>query len=255
MKEKNSKAIDSLISIANNKIQGIDIIAQIDEHRAYGGIIRATKGKLLEELCVELVKIAWDELGGRPSDLSFPSQKIPIPLQKDYIYSIKSPEVRRWIEKNYSSFVFNAQVDVHVFVRNIFALGIECKAYTENAMLKRILVDFTLLKTRYPNLKCALLQLESQLTGDYSDIDKSIIFGSHSSHTLMSYFDVDLNIMTLLKGERCVDKPIHKAEYFKPLTYSSVKRTVERIESLLEVFLDDSVLSNRYVDNGLFVDD
>lgn len=237
MKEKNAKAIDSLISIANNKIQGIDIIAQNDEHRSYGGNIRATKGKLVEDLCVELVKIAWDELGGNPSDLSFPSKKIPIPLQRNYIYSIKSPEVRRWIENNYSSFVFNVQVDVHVFIRNVFALGIECKNYTENAMLKRILVDFSLLKTKFPNLKCALLQLESQLTGDYSEIEKPIILGSHSSHTLMSYFDVDLNIMTLLKGERCVDKPIHKSEYFKFLTKNTVSKVIKQIEQLLSHYV------------------
>ena len=233
MKRNNIEKIESLITIANNKIQGIDMLAQIDEHRAYGGIIRATKGKLLEELCVEFVKIAWDELGGNYSELTFPDQKIPIPLKKDYINSIKSKEVRQWIKNNYSDFVFNAQVDVHVFIRNDFALGIECKAYTENAMLKRILVDFTLLKTKFPKIQCALLQLESQLTGDYSQIDKPIIYGSHSSHTLMSYFDVDLNIMTLLKGERCVDKPIHKAEYFKPLTLKAVYNAIENIKQLL----------------------
>lgn len=243
MKANNIKKINSLVTIANNKIQGIDMLAQIDEHRAYGGIIRATKGKLLEELCVEFVKIAWDELDGNPSELSFPSQKIPIPLKKDYIYSIKSAEVRRWIQDNYSDFVFNAQVDVHVFIRNKFALGIECKAYTENAMLKRILVDFTLLKTKIPQMQCALLQLESQLTGDYSQIDKPIIYGSHSSHTLMSYFDVDLNIMTLLKGERCVDKPIHKMEYFKPLTSEGVCTVIENMEQLLSRYVD----KNNYV--------
>ena len=48
------------------------MVALVDEHRAYGGIIRATKGKLLEELCKELLKVAWSELGGRPEDIEFP---------------------------------------------------------------------------------------------------------------------------------------------------------------------------------------
>ena len=103
-------------------------------------------------------------------------------------------------------------------------------------MLKRILVDFTLLKSVYKDLKCALLQFESQLTGDYSEIDKPVILGSHSSHTLMSHFDVDLHIMTLIKGERKVDEPIHKAEFFKPLTYETVIKCIEHIKSLLEEY-------------------
>lgn len=58
--------------------------------------------------------------------------------------------------------------DVQMFIEERFALVMECKAYTENAMLKRILVDFTLLKNVYPDLSFVLLQLESQLGGDYS---------------------------------------------------------------------------------------
>lgn len=236
MKPNNEKTLTKIIEIVNNKIQGIEMIAMVDEHRAYGGIIRATKGKLLEELCRQLLVIAWDELGGNPNDISFSDATIPIPLKKEYIDTIKSPEVRDWIKTNYSDFVFRAQVDVHVMIRKNFVLGIECKAYTENAMLKRILVDFTLLKSKFPKLKCGLLQLESQLTGDYSAIDKNIIYGSHSSHTLMSYFDVDLNIMTLLKGERKVDEPIHKAEFFKPLEFKYTERIINEMKELLVEF-------------------
>jgi hypothetical protein len=115
-------------------------------------------------------------------------------------------------------------------------MGIECKAFTENAMLKRILVDFTLLKTIYPNLSCCLFQLESQLTGDYSEIKKTIIYGSHSTHTLLSYFDVDLNIFTLLEGERKVDEPIHKKDYFKPLEKKYLIKTIEKISEILNEY-------------------
>lgn len=237
MKTSNRLKLQRLLDIANNKIQGIDLIAQVDEERAYGGIIRATKGKLLEELCKELVAIAWNEIGGSQSDLSFSDVTIRIPLNPDYVETIKSPEVRRWIASNIKDFAFKAQVDVHVMIRDRFVIGIECKAYTENAMLKRILVDFTLLQSKFPNLKCGLLQLESQLTGDYSEIDKDIIYGSYSSHTLMSYFDVDLQIMTLLKGERKVDQPIHKKEYYKPLLLENAEKVVLRMEEMLKEFL------------------
>ena len=101
-------------------------------------------------------------------------------------------------------------------------------------MLKRILVDFTLLKTIYPKLNCCLFQLESQLTGDYSEISKSIIYGSHSTHTLLSYFDIDLNIFTLLEGERKVNEPIHKKDFFKPLEKVNLIKTIENFIEILK---------------------
>ena len=236
MKPANEKHLKQLIDIVNHRIQGIEYVAQVDQDRAYGGIIRSAKGKLLEELCKELVTIAWNELGGDNKRLSFSNKRVDIPLRKEYINKIKSETVKKWITDNYTDFVFKAQVDNHTMIDDKFVLGIECKAYTENAMLKRILVDFTLLKSVYKDLKCALLQFESQLTGDYSEIDKPVILGSHSSHTLMSHFDVDLHIMTLIKGERKVDEPIHKAEFFKPLTYEAVIKCIEHIKSLLEEY-------------------
>lgn len=108
----------------------------------------------------------------------------------------------------------------------------ECKAYTENAMLKRILVDFTLFKQVYPDLSFVLLQLESQLGGDYSLVN-STKYGSPSTHTLLSYFDIDLNILTLLEGERKVDRPIHKHEYYKSLRAESLLTALEVIKNLL----------------------
>jgi len=108
----------------------------------------------------------------------------------------------------------------------------ECKAYTENAMFKRILVDFTLFKQVYPDLSFVLLQLESQLGGDYSS-RKSIKYGSPSTHTLLSYFDIDLNILTLLEGERKVDQPIHKPAYYKSLRAESLLTALEVIKNLL----------------------
>ena len=99
--------------------------------------------------------------------------------------------------------------------------------------MKRILVDFTLLKQVYTNLHCVLLQLESQLGGDYSDFGKKVTLGSYSTHTLLSYFDIDLNIITLLEGERKVDKPIHKPEFFKELGQESLLEAIEVLKNLL----------------------
>ena len=64
MKEANIRLLDNLAIEANAQIRGIEQIAKKDIDRAYGGIIRAGKGALVEEMCKMLVKIAWDELGG-----------------------------------------------------------------------------------------------------------------------------------------------------------------------------------------------
>ncbi|HNS83754.1 MAG TPA: restriction endonuclease, partial [Candidatus Cloacimonas sp.] len=143
------------------------------------------------------------------------------------------PEIRSYIKNNINSFYYNLKIDVPVYIDDELVMAIECKSYTENAMLKRVLVDFTLLKTQYPVLDCILLQLESQLTGDYSNISQSIIFGSSSTHTLLSYFDVDLYIITLLQGERNVNKPIHKKEYFKELTSESTEKAISTFQNIL----------------------
>jgi hypothetical protein len=116
-------------------------------------------------------------------------------------------------------------------------MAVECKAYTENAMMKRILVDFTLLKKAYPKLKFVLVQLESQLGGDYSSKLCKNPLGSFPTHTLLSHFDVDLTIITLLKGERDITRPIHKKEFFKPLTKENLESAIEVIRSLLKEFV------------------
>lgn len=103
-------------------------------------------------------------------------------------------------------------------------------------MFKRILVDATLLKTQFPKMQFILLQLESQLGGDFSEL-KDVTYGSTSTHTLLSYFDIDLHIITLLKGERKVDKPIHKKEFFKPLERENLEKAVDIMTEILKEYI------------------
>ncbi|MGB9677653.1 MAG: restriction endonuclease, partial [Candidatus Ratteibacteria bacterium] len=196
----------AIIDAYNDLIRGIENQAKINIDRAYGGIIRSGKGKLVESIGRTLIEIAWKDLGMPSNDLKFVNKRIKIPINKNYLTRIKSIEVRKFIEENIDKYFYLLKPNIQVYVNNQFKIAIECKAYTENAMLKRILVDFTLLKNLYPNLQFVLLQLESQLGGDYSSgvMPK---YGSPSTHTILSYFDIELIIITLLKGERKVDKP------------------------------------------------
>lgn len=208
--------IDKIIQDYNTVIKVVDSDARNDDSdRAYGGIVRSVKGKLQEHIAEGLINIAWSEVGGSVQRLKIDSKKHKIRIKQNYIENIEDNAIKDYILKNIDNYTYGISVDKQIYIDEKFIAGIECKAYTENAMIKRILVDFSFLKTKFKNISCYLFQLESQMGGDYSEIN-SKSFGSESSHTIMSYFDeINLIIVTLLKGERKVNLPIHK--YFKPL--------------------------------------
>jgi hypothetical protein len=227
--------IQEIIAAYNYLIKGIDARARATEGRAYGGIVRMGKGKLGESIAQILVEIAWQDLGRPMERLSFRHDTFNVPIRKDYINKIRNPIIQKHISENMPSYYYGFKPDVPVFIDKKFAMAIESKAFTENAMIKRILIDFTLLKLNYPNLDCVLCQLESQLGGDYSNLG-TVTYGSRSTHTLLSYFDIDLTIITLLKGERKVDKPIHKAEFFKPLASENLTKAIETLKLVLQKY-------------------
>jgi len=230
-------SIDEIVKAYEILVRGIEAEANDNEDRAFGGIIRAGKGKLVESIGRHMVEIAWQNINGKPERLSLVKQTYKIPIKKSYINNLKYSEVREYIYKNIKDYYYRLRSDIHVSIDNKMVMGIECKAYTENAMLKRIMVDFTLLKSVIPDITCVLLQLESQLTGDYGNPKNIIIYGSHSSHTIMSYFDVDLNIITLLEGERKVNKPIHDSKYYKELKKDALEMGIISISELLKKYL------------------
>ncbi|MEY4747765.1 MAG: hypothetical protein RLZZ416_814 [Candidatus Parcubacteria bacterium] len=227
-----------IVDAYNLLVRNIDENASAQsEARAYGGIIRSGKGTLVEGLARTTVEIAWRNLGGAPDRLSFEKNVISVPMKKEYIQSIEDAEIRKHILQRIEEYVYKFKTDVHVNIDGNMVIGIECKAYTENAMIKRIMVDFTFLKHTYPDARAVLFQLESQLGGDYANPAAEKTFGSPSTHTIMSYFDVDLWIVTLLEGERKVDRPIHKPEHYKDLQLASVTKSIKIFEKLLSEFI------------------
>jgi hypothetical protein len=231
------RRIDELITTYNNVIKVVDKEASLEKDGAYGGVVRSVKGKLQEYITEEIINIAWESIGGKNERVSIDSKKHKIPIQKDYITHMADNEVKQYIISNISDYYFGLSVDKQIYIDKKLVIGIECKAYTENAMIKRILVDFSLLKTVFSNISCYLFQLESQLGGDYSEL-KGIAFGSKSTHTLMSYFPkIKLNIFTFLQGERKVNKPIHKKGYFKPLEKTQIEKAIRLLSNDLKKYL------------------
>ncbi|MCY4156622.1 MAG: restriction endonuclease [Gammaproteobacteria bacterium] len=210
----------------------------LDEMRAMwciteGGALRSRKGKLVENMAKKLVRAAWENLGRPNRELEFRKGKHDIPLNKEYLDRISPADLLNSIREDRAQYVYKLGCDVQCYLRGTFALAVECKAYAEVAMLKRVLIDATLLSKKYPGIECVLLQLESQLGGDYKDA-KYPPKGSPSAHTVMSHFAVDLTILTLLRGERRVKKPIHREKYFKDLTLDSLRSAVNELEKVLK---------------------
>lgn len=229
--------IQEIIKDYNKIVRNVDTKATSTEGgRAYGGIIRAEKGGLVESIAKVLIQLAWKKLDQNLNRLKIRGKRIKIPIKKEYINGLKDEEVKKHIGQNIKDYFYPYKPDVLVEIDGNVVLEIECKSYTENAMFKRILVDATLLKTQFPKIQFILLQLESQLGGDFSEL-KDVVYGSTSTHTLLSYFDIDLNIITLLEGERLVDKPIHKGEFFKPLKRESLEKAVGVIAEILKQYV------------------
>ena len=239
LKEENAnKHVQELKNYYDNLLKRLEDDAH-DSDRAYGGYVRAFKGELVEYLARELVTIAWvDVLNQDINRMRITKEKMPVLLTNKYGFldKIKNQDVKDYLTNNIDSQKYNFGTDAQVFIDNKLVLPIECKAYTENAMIKRILFDADLMKEVAGCKTYYLLQLESQLGGDYSQLN-DITYGSPSTNALMSHVDINLEIITLLKGERKVDEPIHKPEYFKELKINQLEKAVMIFAKALQPYI------------------
>lgn len=136
--------IQKIINSYNKVIKTVDQKARKTKGRAYGGVIRSIMGTFFQdEIVRRLILIAWLKLGGNPKRISFSTEKIKIPIKRNYIEKIKNETVKKFLLENINKCNYQQKTDLHVFIDNKFIMGVECRVYTENAMMKRILVDFT----------------------------------------------------------------------------------------------------------------
>lgn len=213
--------------------------AESAEGRALGGYLRSEKGALVERMAEGMVRAGWRSAGGEGGSLEIDKSKSRVPIDREYVESLSRDKVRWHVKENIEEYYYDISVDLHVHVGGSTPLVVECKSYTENAMMKRILVDCQLLAGALDDQDpvFVLFQLESQLGGDYSELPP-VELGSSSTHTLMSHFpDVDLEIMTLLEGERKVDRPIHDPKHYKPVEAEVVRSYIGRFGEILQSYV------------------
>ncbi|RKU17198.1 restriction endonuclease [Candidatus Poribacteria bacterium] len=211
-------------------------------HSMYGmtaGQIRGAKGALVEDIVDAISQLAWHEIGGEANRFDIRKQTRQIEINEDYVKNLIPEYIRDHIEENKGKYIYKIELDRAVEIDKKLILGIECKSYIENAMLKRTLKDFELIvKLLYPKLLFCVFQLENSLGGDYGEVSKQKQLGSTSTHTLLSHTPtVSLEIITLLNGDRKSNREIHKPEYFKELPIENVAICVNKFRALFESFV------------------
>ena len=203
------------------------------------GQIRGAKCALVENIVDAITCLAWHKIGGGANRFDIRKRTGKITIEEDYVKHLTPETVQNHIQQNRGKYICKIELDRAVEIDNTLILGIECKSYIENAMLKRTLKDFELIvKLLYPKLLFCVFQLENSLGGDYGEVRKQEHLGSESTHTLLSHTPtVHLEIITLLDGDRKSNRAIHKRQYFKALPVENVASCVSKFQALLEPFV------------------
>ena len=122
--------LNTIIAAYDKLVKGIDDQAAMSRDRAYGGIIRAGKGELVESIATHLVQIAWEDvLHQNRARMEINKKKMPIGINEKYIERIADPRVKEYVVKHRAEFIYKFGTDVQVFVDGRLVLPIECKAY------------------------------------------------------------------------------------------------------------------------------
>mgnify|MGYP001432188146 CR=1 FL=1 len=223
MLEKKIKNLQiELNQIILNAEKKVDIIKK-KTSRASGGIKRMAKGDLVEEIYSRIIKFCLNEkksnlklinkMGNLPKNV----KKVPIlKVSQNYInlknLKFTKKELATGYEDKFDGFILDNQ-DIK--------LVLEYKAYSENTMLKRCLVDASIAQIFDKNINYCLCLLQSHLYQNERLI-------GYNAHSLMDFFyqkfRVNVDILILVKEPRVVNEDIIKKKY--QINYELLKNAV-----------------------------
>jgi len=228
--DKYYKSLQNIIDDYNHRISKLPMLLKREKAkgRKQGGILRSFTGTLMEDMTENIVNSALiHRVGLHPNRIRIDKSKVKIPISSEYSPVEASETFKQKLATVRYKLYFKASVDKHIWIDNKLVCGIECKTYTENSMLKRILVDFQLLRKLNPQMVPFVFQLENFLGGDYG-LCQQHCDGSESTHTILSHFpDVPLRIVTLLNGDRSIHTPFYQQK--KPLLIENLDLAANRL--------------------------
>lgn len=211
-----------LNKIIQSADQNVNKIKQ-ETLRTSGGIKRMAKGNLVEEIYSKVIEFCLNEkksklkLINKMGNLPKNTKKIPVlKVSKDYTNLKNLKFTENEMSKGYED-----KFDGFIIENNKIKVVLEYKAYSENTMLKRCLVDATIAQTFDRNIKYCLCLLQSQLTQN----DKLI---GYNAHSLMNFFyekyNINVDILILVKEPRKVNEDIIKKKY--GIDYELLKKSI-----------------------------
>lgn len=200
--------LNRIILNAENKV---DVIKK-KTSRASGGIKRMTKGNLVEEIYSKIIKFCLIEkksklkLINKMGNLPKSTKSIPVLKVSQSYMNLKN---LKFTEKEIAA-GYEDKFDGFILDNKDIKFVLEYKAYSENTMLKRCLVDASIAQIFDNNINYCLCLLQSQLYQNERLI-------GYNAHSLMDFFyqkfKVNIDVLILVKEPRVVNEDIIKMKY------------------------------------------
>jgi hypothetical protein len=115
------------------------------------------------------------------------------------------------------------QVDVHIYLNNVFIAVIECKAYLDSCYYVRACDDFKMFKKFDYNVKNYIFTLENSIDEDTK------IFTDHITENCCD------DVFYILDGKRSSSKPVYDIKYKKPINQNKLTKFIDFIFTLAMV--------------------
>jgi myo-inositol-1-phosphate synthase len=124
------------------------------------------------------------------------------------------------LHKGGRDYVKKHQVDVHIYLNDVFIAVIECKAYLDSCYYSRACEDFQLFKKFGYDLKQYVFSLENTI-----EMEAKLFRDAVTD-------DVCSGVFYALDGKRSSEKPVYDTQYRKKVNVEKLKEFVSMLYSL-----------------------
>ena len=208
---------DLVYKIRSMYEEGITDCKKIGEKKDSGGQQRGKKGEFVPQLCELFIRGSWDLLGGDFRRISVVRKHILVPVST--VGNAGSVKI---------------EIDSLVGVDGKPVTGFECKAYTENAMMKRVLFDYSALVSHAPEFSTVFLFQLQNAMGDGLQYKIGEALNSrlyNMARIQMKMRLPEIRVVTLLPESRSSLRALHDADVTADLSD-------DRISEIIDVFKD-----------------
>ena len=168
-----------------------------------GGIMRATRGSDIETFVRNSINYVGQELQVNLVAKQGCKDKKELLLQL---------ETKKIVKQH--------QVDVHIYLDDVFISVVECKAYLDSCYYVRACDDFTLFKKFDYSVGNYILTMENSIDEDTKEFTDAVTN------------NVCDGIFCMLDGKRSSSKPIYNRKFFKNHNHTGLKQFLDYIYTL-----------------------